>query len=78
MYIDGEEVEWGDYVDEVPSESLLLGFWNENGWGDGSDEVYLVAASLWTRSALLWRSRPGQLSVLWLARTPRSFCTRLC
>lgn len=43
VYADGDEVEWGDYVDELTADALILGFWNENGWETGSDEVHLVA-----------------------------------
>jgi hypothetical protein len=60
VLIDGDEVEWGDYVDALHG-SLLLGFWNENGWGAGSDEVYLVAPGVVVESHVCDDSREQTL-----------------
>lgn len=43
VYVDGYEIEWGDYVDGISDESRVLGFWSANGWGAESVEAYLVA-----------------------------------
>ena len=45
VLLNGNEIPFDEYESEqqMPESSLLLSYWNENGWGDDTSSVYLAA-----------------------------------